>query len=198
MVGRLFVALFFTSSLFAQDEDFLRPGLLKASSTISVSDMLATDQSNYYLSGFLEYYLSDKFSIRGESFVHAGGTDGKSDPINNPAFIKSGARTFFGGQYHFGKRNYDFNVGFMPGISLLNLRNVTPLNEGETTFIIPTMAIQSGVTLYVGKYFNFFANLSYMLTPVNGINEAAVYTEVVNADELVISAGLGFQIQTKK
>lgn len=181
----------------AQMEDYIQPGLLKASATITPTDMLASTESNYYISGFAEYHLEKKLSFRGEAFFFVDGN--AEDP-----FIDNGLRTYFGAFYHLNKSNFDYSIGAGPGLSVMTVSNVQVSSTGDinpnprTTFAIPTFVLQTGVSYYVWKYFHFFANVTYMRTPLTGVAVNSFSHPMNNLDELMFSAGLGFQIQTKR
>ena len=80
-------------------------------------------------------------------------------------------RLFFGAFRHFGKQNLKFYTGLQMGTT------VTTYNQsfytGNRNHVAPSFAVKSGVSYYVWKYFHFFA-------------------------DLILSAGLGFQINVKK
>ena len=199
MVVRIVGILSMTFCAFGQEEEiYIQPNLLKGSATITPSDMLASDQSNYYISGFLEYHLTKNLSVRGESYIHVDGKVGGVPSLENVPFIEDGVRTFFGASYHLNKGNFDYNIGFQPGISVIRYSNMTPLNETHRAIVSPSLALQTGVSFFVWKYFHFFANITYVRSPVRGVNIYPSQAKLNNADELMFSAGLGFHIQTKK
>lgn len=194
MVRVMFFALLIANNFcFAQQEIYIQPGLLKASGTIGASDVLSNIDKNYYLTGFTEYFTTNKVSVRGDVFFMI--------PISNAQIVvgdeplmRGGMRTFFGAFYHFTKGNLDCNFGFQPGLSVLDVRNVTPLNEsGYSRITSPGFNLQTGVTFYVWKYFHFYAQLNYVKSNLFGADKFAH-----NADELIFSGGLGFQIQTSR
>lgn len=163
-------------------EQYIRQGTIKASATIAPSNMLNRDANNIYLNGFLAYQLDRNVSLRGETFYY----------INNAAStnpIYAGAvHTYFGAFYHNGKGNWDNYLGFQPGVSVMK-------TAFKKTSAIPTFAVKLGTAYYVWKYFHFFAELTYTNSTIRGIgpNYGSMKT-----DELIFSAGLGFQINTKK
>lgn len=163
-------------------EQYIRQGTIKASATIAPSNMLNRDANNIYLNGFLAYQLDRNVSLRGETFYY----------INNAAStnpIYAGAiHTYFGAFYHKGKGNWDNYLGFQPGVSVMK-------TAFKKTSAIPTFAVKLGTAYYVWKYFHFFAELTYTNSTIRGIgpNYGSMKT-----DELIFSAGLGFQINTKK
>jgi hypothetical protein len=182
--GLLFVSLVTVRA----QEDYIQPGLLKGTATISPSTMLNRSVNNVYISGFLEYHLTKNLSLRGESYVFV---DGTSKNENNNLFIDKGMRTYAGAFYHFNKNNWDKYIGFQPGIAIMQpLAGVQPIQKMQAC---PSMALHVGSTYYVWKYFNFFVDLAYVKSTFYGLQIGAQKT-----DELILSAGLGFQIQTKK
>jgi hypothetical protein len=64
---------------------------------------------------------------------------------------------------------------------------------GNRTHVAPSFAMKSGVSYYVWKYFHFFADLTYVNSTLRGTSFGSH-----RMDELVFSAGLGFQINVKK
>ena len=189
MVRRIILSsiIFVATVSFAQ-ENYIQPGLLKATATIAPSTMLNRSVQNIYISGFLEYHLDSKLSLRGETFVFV---DGKSKNATNNLFIKDGMRTYFGAFYHFSKNNWDKYIGFQPGISLI--RPLDSVEPNAPIQVCPSFAAHVGSTYYVWKYFNFYVDVAYVHSSYRGL---AIGTQ--KTDELILSAGLGFQIQTKK
>lgn len=169
-------------------EIYIQPGLLKATATIAPSTMLNRDVSNIYISGFLEYHLDKKLSLRGESFMFI---DGKSKNATNNLFVGQGMRTYFGVFYHFNKKNWDQYIGFQPGLTLMKPLETIELDAPFQA--CPSFAIHAGSTYFVWKYFNFFVDVAYVHSSYRGLA-----TGTAKTDELILSAGLGFQIQTKR
>lgn len=169
-------------------EDYIQAGLLKGTATISPSTMLNRSVNNVYISGFLEYHLTKNLSLRGESYWFV---DGTSKTESNNLFVGKGMRTYAGAFYHFNKNNWDKYIGFQPGIALME--PLTSIQSDAKLQACPSMALHVGSTYYVWKYFNFFVDLAYVKSTYHGLQTGAQKT-----DELILSAGLGFQIQTKK
>lgn len=169
-------------------EIYIQPGILKATATISPSTMLNQSLSNVYISGFLEYHLDKRLSIRGESFFFV---DGKSKTGTSNPFVKQAMRTYFGAFYHFNQKNWDQYIGFQPGITLMKPLESVELNAPLQAS--PSFAVHVGSTYFVWKYFNFFVDLAYVHSSYRGLSNGTVKT-----DEMILSAGLGFQIQTKR
>lgn len=164
---------------------------LEASATIAPSWMLNRNESNYYLMGYLEYHLSERFSFRGDTYFFV-------DSDQDSPFFRNASRTFFGVYAHSQKNNWDRYIGFQPGISLLTKN---PYSDGIYTFallesrvqVVPSFALTAGTSFYVWKYFNFFANLTYINSTLGGVAGGPYRT-----DELVFSAGLSFQVDCSK
>ena len=195
MVRALFLTVLISVGAQAQ-EVYLQDGLLKASATITPSDMLASEQNNFYISGFLEYHMTKKTSFRGETFMFV---DGKvSEGLRS---INGGMRTFLSAQYHWNKNNFNYSIGVGPGLSVLRVLNNNPyadhLVAPYESKAIPSFIAQTGVSYYVWKYFHFFTNVSYVMTPATHLNTEP-WIRINNLDEFMISAGLGFQLPTKK
>ena len=180
MVNRILCVLLISIGNYTSAQDqYIQPGLLGASITYSPSTMLNHAQSNFYVTGFAEYMLDEHFSFRSDIYLFLNSQNEKS-------LIRDGARSYFGIAYHLNKGNWDGSIGFQPGLTVMNQTLIE-------TRIEPSAALRIGTTYYIWKYFHFFANLTYtrskLMTPMGGS---------VGADELIFSAGLGFQIQTKK
>lgn len=196
MVRLIMAFSIITFSAFGQDV-YLNDGIIKASATITPSEMLATDQSNFYFSGFLEYHMTKSTSFRGEAFmfVDSRKAEGGLRPLNG------GMRVFTSGNYHWNKGNFDYALGAGPGLSILRLLNGDPnavyVTSPYEVKYIPSFIVQTGVTYYVWKYFHFFANVSYVATPATHMYSGPV-KRIHNLDEIMFSAGLGFQLPTKK
>jgi hypothetical protein len=60
-------------------------------------------------------------------------------------------------------------------------------------YVAPSFALKVGADYYVWDYFHFFANLTYVNSNIRGTQ-----TGIHKMDELLFSAGLGFQINTIK
>lgn len=173
-------------SALGQREQYVRPGLINSGLTITPSTMLNRNENNIYLSGHLEGRLDKHLSIRGETFYYI---DGK----NEIPYFNFNTRTFLGVLYHVNKGNLDSHIGFMPGMSIMQING--DLNtKGEMPYrVVPTFAANIGVTYYVWKFFNFFANVTY----VHSTAHQVVRTNGRN-DELMISAGLGLNVNAIK
>lgn len=178
------VAILISLHSVAQEEIYIRPGLLKASATIAPGKMLNRTVNTIYLSGFLEYHTDKNISLRGDTYWYIDGAAQKPTDV----LLRSASRTYFGAFYHWNLKNWDNYVGFQPGISLLRFSAISPKIS-----VCPSFALTAGSTFYVWKYFHFFANLTYVNSKAYGLNGGSL-----RADELIFSAGLGFNVNTKK
>lgn len=181
------ILLTFTVKFSAQENSsFVRKGLLKATSTISPSFMLNHNINNIYVSGELEYFLENKISVRGDCFWYR---DSQQDiPI-----LKQNSMIFFGALYHFSKRKHDLFIGIQPA-AILSQPNLL-----DTSLMVypmqinPGISIIAGYTFYVWDYCNLFLNARYVNAKYVG-----TYKGPIHLDEIIISAGLGFQLHTRK
>ena len=170
----------------AVEKYYVRPGLITSTATISPSIMLNRNQINYYVTGFWQIRFHKNLTFRGEGHYLTGGN--KDIP-----YFRNNGRAHFGVEYHKSVKNFDSYIGFMPGFSILQLTDDRSLADEQMLRFVPTFSANIGVTYYVWKYFNFFANFTYLNTTVRGV------TKTNNrADEIMLSAGLGFNINAKK
>lgn len=177
------VAVLISLHSLGQEEMYIRPGLLKASATIAPGKMLNRTVNTIYLSGFLEYHTDRHISLRGDTYWYIDGAAQKATDV----LLISASRAYFGAFYHWNMKNWDNYVGFQPGISLLRFSAISP-----KVSVCPSFAVTAGSTFYVWKYFHFFANLTYVNSKAYGLNGGSL-----RADELIFSAGLGFNLNTK-
>jgi hypothetical protein len=182
----LFLSCFVIWNASAQNDDYIGPGLLATTLTISPSWMLNRADVNYNLTGFLEGYLDKRISVRGETHYFVGGQN------DNP-YIKFNSRTLFGVQYHINNNNLDGHVGMLPGISLMKINGDINIEGNNTLHIVPTLGLKVGVSYFVGKIFQFFADVTY-------VRSTAIRTNGFSgkSDELLLSLGLGYNINKKQ
>ena len=176
-----------SNEIFTQ-EDYIQPGLLKFTATISPSSMLNRSVGNIYISGFAEYHLDKRLSIRGDAYWFV---DGKSKSNGSNLFIGQGMRSYFGAFYHFNKKNWDKYIGVQPGIAML--KPLAEISPDAKLQVSPSFAIHIGSTYYIWKYFNFFVDIAYVNSTYRGLPNGSERT-----DEMILSTGLGFQVNTKR
>ncbi|MCJ8289003.1 MAG: hypothetical protein HRT58_06270 [Crocinitomicaceae bacterium] len=181
MVNRILCVMLISIGHYTSAQDqYIKPGLLAASITYSPSVMLNHAESNFYVTGFAEYFLDEHFSFRSDTYLFLNSQ-------NENSLIKDGARSYFGIAYHLNKGNWDGSIGFQPGLTIMNRKDSFLQPKIE-----PSAALRIGTTYYVWKYFHFFANLTYTRSKLTVFERGSLVT-----DELIFSAGLGFQIATK-
>jgi hypothetical protein len=170
-----------------EELNYFRPGLLKASATISPGRMLKNKANSIYISGFLEYVLDSKYSLRGDVFQFVDATYSNGSLLE-PNFMN---RLYFGTFRHFGKKNLKFYTGAQAGMTFLQY--YYSYTQGNKFSIEPSFALKTGTTFYVWNYFHFFADVTYVNSTARGLMFGSH-----RMDELIFSAGLGFQINTRK
>lgn len=181
---RIIVLIFIcfpVGSIFGQNPNYINPGLLSFSGTLSPAIMLNRNEINYYVTGFLEGKLTKHISLRGETNYLLANADSK--------FLRNNSRTTIGIQYGWSPlNNFEMHLGFSPGFSFMK-SNFAP----SITEFVPSVQLNGGVRYYVWKYFHFFANFNYVHAQMQNLNR-------INgmADEFMISAGLGFNLQVLK
>ncbi len=183
----LLLLLLFTVTLMGQETDnFVRKGLLKATATISPSFMINRNINNIYVSGELEYFLENKISVRGDGLWYR-------DSQQDIPFLKENSMIFFGALYHFSKKKHDVFIGIQPAaiLSQPNMLDTSLVNYPVQ--INPGISIIAGYTFYVWDYCNFFLNARYLNHKYVGTSKGPVHL-----DEIILSAGLGFQLHTRK
>lgn len=168
-------------------ELYFRKGLVKATATISPGKMLQNKANSMYISGFLEYALNSKYSLRGDVFQFVDATYSDASQLE-PLFMN---RLYFGAFRHFGKKNLKFYLGAQHGMTFMQYYH--SYNQGNKFSVAPSFSIKAGTTFYVWKYFNFFADVTY----VNSATRGLVFGSQ-RMDEIIFSAGLGFHLNTIK
>lgn len=184
MVMRM-LGIFLLIATVGNAQPYTRAGLLRATATISPSFSVGTSTNNVYLSGEFEGFLTSNISLRGDILGLVGTLEEKQDWYGNHHLL-------VGPQFHRSRGIADFYTGFQVGASYLGYQNWNA-STFHRDVITPNFAVNAGVTWYVFDYFNFFANARYLHSTYRGYSFGTMHTR-----ELVISAGLGFHIHTKK
>jgi hypothetical protein len=135
----------------------------------------------------LEYVTDANYSFRGDVYQFIDGSY-SSKSLIEPIFQN---RLVFGAFRHYGQNNLKFYSGLQMGttITTYNQNNLT----GNKTYVAPSFALKTGVSYYVWKYFHFFADLTYLNSTLRGTSIGSQ-----KMDEILFSAGLGFQLGVKK
>ena len=195
-MGRQIIFLFLLLNCFGfvaqknkntSNDNYFRPGLIKASATITPGRMLQNKANSIYINGFLEYVVDYKYSFRGDIFQFIDANYSINSSFTNPNYIN---RIYFGGFRHFGKKNFKIAPGAQMGVLMADY-NYSAFER--QFYVAPSFALKLGADYYVWDYFHFFANLTYVNSTIRG-TQAGKH----KIDELLFSAGLGFQINTIK
>lgn len=176
----------FHSVLLIAQTDYIRPGLLKATASISPALMLNHDVQNIYLTGFFEAHSDKRISLRGDAMWYVDGKRSSGDLI-----FDRGIRLFYGAFAHLNKSNWDVHFGLQPGLTVVQPH--VSLNPNRTLQAVPSVAVHLGTTYYVWKIFHFYFDVSYVKSTLRGLTVGSLAT-----DELLFSAGLGLHINTIK
>lgn len=173
-----------------RDLGYRVPGTFAASATFTPGFMLNSDRLNYYLSAFGEYHSDRKVSWRSDSYLYLNGND--DEMFENWRIFRS----YFGAFYHFNHSpigNWDVKLGFQPGITYMEQTTQFGIVQTRYTSLVPSFSVSVGFDYYVWKYFHFFTQLAYVNSSMRDLPGGSQKT-----DELLFSAGLGFQIRTRK
>jgi hypothetical protein len=186
MVKSLLTLIFclFTAFTWTQETYFKAP-MLRASATIAPGWMSANQAKTMYIPGFLEFLLTEKYALRGDTYQFIDATYNGSR--FQPTFMN---RLFFGGTRYFGKNNWRHYVGLQTGITVAQFEHSEA--EGLRWLVNPSYAFRAGTSFYVWKYFHFFGDVSYLSGRLRGLNG-----ESLSGNEVVVLFGLGFQLGWK-
>ncbi len=177
----------------AQSSDFIRAGLIRTQLTLSPSFMFGDRQSYFYLHGTLEAYLESKVSFAGDTYFFLNDIETGNSKFDYNHSI------FAGANYHFTHNLSDFYVGIQPGFSItkLNGADIKITEEGIITSTVthtgvnPLFSVVTGYNYYIYKFFNLFIQTRL----VSGQHSYDIQKSLT---ELRFSAGLGFNVNTKK
>lgn len=201
MVRALFVfVLLFQLSAHAQDsrtglvipyDDFSyrSSGLFSASATFAPGVMLNRDRTNFHLNAFGEYHFNRTVSVKSDSYLYL---NSPSEALPELKMIRS----HFGVFYHFNQSpfgNWDVKLGLMPGVTFAKNPQYLEGKEILIRTFAPSFAVALGYDYYVWKYFHFFTQIEYANATLRGLPNGSE-----RWDELLFSAGLGFQIPTRR
>lgn len=160
--------------------DIVRTGLVSAMATISPSTMLSGNGQYFYLHGDLNVYLNEKVSVGGETYFFAGN-------ISGPSLFAYNHKVFFGTAIHKATGRNDLYLAFHPGVSFTKLKPETFSWMDMQTGINPILSVSVGDNFFISDYFHFFVQVKLLLGEHN-------YDIHQNLSELLLSAGLGFNI----
>lgn len=178
-------------SVFTQAQNLVigeRKGLLKATGSFYKANMLNKSVTHYYVGGNAEYFFDNKYSFRGDIYTLIG-------EKNDPDYFMNGTTQLSAGF----NRNFTVNkctpfIGIYTGMTQLHLNSMLQTFAPDYTHpkvqYIPHVGLTIGAQYYFYKYFHFFAEARY-IHQLNPFKQSFL-------DEISYSAGLGFQIPSKK
>lgn len=169
-----------------QAEPFVARGLVSGAASIGPGFMVDHPLTNIYVTGDANYFLEDRISLQGSAAWYVGAQQ-------DSTFLKENSRVSFGPVYHFTKGGLDVGLGFLPGVSLTQLEPTGQDLPATPLKLLPNVSLSGSVTYYVWKYMHFFANVRY----VHAQYTSAAITPLP-LDELVVTAGLGWQVRMRK
>lgn len=173
---------------------FTGAGLLRASGGISPGFLLYGGSTNIYLNGKLEYFLEDRISMRGEGFWYVNSRQ-------HPAPLDQNSQLAFGPFLHCIKGRLDLSAGVEAGLSFVHPANnwmaplwapQDPRMDPAPMRAVPTVAMCGSLNYAVWDYLHFFLDLRMVRSRYYGSPLGTL-----NLDELVPSAGLGWQFPVK-
>ena len=159
-------------------------GLLRATGTISFGGMTQHEQTNIYIHGVTEYFVSDKITARGDIYYYLKSGNKQMLNLNHQLF--AGASYHFNTQHHFVPY-----VGFQPGIALTQADFIT-INQENNMEVSPLISTVAGFNFYASRWFHLFIDGRY----VSGKHLSNQKT--ISLDEVRLSFGLGFNLNVLK
>lgn len=170
--------------LSAQHTHIARAGLIKAFTTISPAYSIVDRSSYFYGHGSLEGFVEARISIAGEAYLALGSIGSRGDRAD------IGHSLFSGINLHYIRANHDLYIGIQPGIATKRI-STNALDAGHTMTYIPVASAVVGYNYYIHRFFHFFVQGRWVLGQYNtGENKSL--------NELRLSAGLGFNINTRR
>jgi hypothetical protein len=165
-----------------------RKMILKNTASFYRSNSLNSDVVHYYLGGHQEIFFSDKYSIRGDLYSLLGEIHPHDYSMKNSQLINIGFNR------NFTKKRFSLSTGVFTGVSILSLRSLNETFAPDLTHpkyeCDPIFGLNLGAQYFFHKHFHFFVEMRY----VHQENPfSASYL-----DEIMYSAGLGFQTSLKK
>lgn len=177
----LMIAFICLSLSSVADTTFVQPRLIRATATLAPGYTMKAPTTSFYLHGFLEYFPEHRISLRG---------DGMWFLSNNQDYMTENSKLLAGIFYHFPIKQHDIYAGLQPGISFCKPGEYVTNPELK---VCPVAGLTAGYTFYVWDYINFFAEGKFLLSSYHGSSIGSI-----NMNEIVFSAGLGFQLRNRK
>ena len=189
MVTRIFFSalMLVASPGFSQQKpDFTSGKPIKFNLALNQGFMLQHKNTDLYISGNLEYFPEKNISIRGDCFWYI-------DSRQKTPVLKQNLIVLFGALVHLPMGRSDIYAGLQPGVSYTRPNNTSDDYSGLPSRLMPVISISAGYTLYFSKFADFFLAANYMISRYRGSSSGSI-----KLDEIMISGGLGFHINTKK
>jgi len=189
MVTRIFFSalMLVASPGFSQQKpDFTSGKPIKFNLALNQGFMLQHKNTDLYISGNLEYFPEKNISIRGDCFWYI-------DSRQKTPVLKQNLIVLFGALVHLPMGRSDIYAGLQPGVSYTRPNNTSDDYSGLPSRLMPVISISAGYTLYFSKFADFFLAANYMISRYRGSSSGCI-----KLDEIMISGGLGFHINTKK
>jgi len=179
------------SGVYAQKglDSIIKKGVVRAHGNLSGGYLFYQKKYASYISGNLEYYINENFSLVGEawcSFNIAG-----DDEIG----LRKNFSGFAGLNYHPVKYSrWDPYIGFSAGAGIItsNYFQDTLIRESPVQFS-PLVGVSAGLNYYIGSIFHFFVQCKFVAGGNNSYQYGRTYLE-----ELKFSGGLGWNFSRKK
>ena len=187
MVKKIVIlVLFFPLFLNAQEttSSVADKGLLRATGTISFGGMTKHEQTNIYLHGVLEYFVTKNITSRGDIYYYLKSGDKQ--------MLNQNHQLFAGSSYHFNTNsNFVPYFGIQPGIGLTQANFVTIDGENNVE-ASPLISAVAGFNYYASSWFHLFIDGRYV------IGEHLSNQKKIILDEVRLSFGLGFNLNVLK
>jgi len=165
----LILAIAATMFAFAQNDNpkvkyhqMLRTGLSFA------PGFMINGMSNAYISGVLEYCISDHVSISSTAYYFL---NSRREAMPELAELKMNHQLYTGFQYHLLKdKAFDPYIGLEPGFALTQTRDLYPVNiefpsvtevRESNISMNPMLSLDAGFNIYAVKFFHLFVNVRY-------------------------------------
>lgn len=189
MVSRITMATLMLAAIRVQAQDDVpvaEPLLVRGSIAISPGFMMQRPVTNIYVVGKLEVFADERISWRGEGLWYIGNQ--QDSPL-----LKQNSQITFGPFLHFTHKRLDVALGIEPGVALTQPGMDSAYLEQAPLRAIPNVALCGGLTFAVWDYFQFFIDARY-----THANYTGPYSTAIPLDEVVLGAGLGWQIPVKR
>lgn len=161
------------------DTALVHKGILAGVGTVGIGIMPASNISNAYITGNLEYYADRKVSIRGDGYFFVN-----SLTSNSP--LKQNSSIYFGAFYHFPTHSgFDPLVGFQPGAAFARTTD-SAWGKADQGAVAPLFSVIGGFNFFAEKWFHIQANIRYT------VGQESTQEAHFNLDELSFNFGLGW------